>query len=270
VGGLKEQEAAVAPTITGVTTTSQKDKISTAYAPFANVTITDSNSGAVETLTISKTGAAGTLSSTTLTGTASAVTTALRAVKFTPSANGTTTFTLSDKSSLYSTAVTNNQTTVITTADGKSRPIGLQSVAVLLAESFAVAPSASTISAMPNAASVSSGLSSPSPTFIGTPAAISLDAAATVVNYTLAPGSGIETIVNFQFGIDTLNIDLAGAAPSVLQVADTVVDGMHAISLYSSADPSHGIFLLGVPLDMRAENLLSGHTTISNGSAMIT
>jgi hypothetical protein len=56
----------------------------------------------------------------------------------------------------------------------------------------------------------------------------------------------------------------------VLKAADVTVDGSHAISIYSSADPSHGVVLLGMSSNLTAANLLSSHTTFSNGVAIIT
>jgi hypothetical protein len=56
----------------------------------------------------------------------------------------------------------------------------------------------------------------------------------------------------------------------VLQAADTTVNGVHAISLYSSADPTHGVVLLGMTPGQTAANLLSAHTTFNNGHAIIT
>ena len=81
----------IAGTVAGQTTTSKA-----AVKPFSGVTIADANSGASDTLTITVTGAGGTLSGTgltggtggvyTLTGTAAAVTSELDALGFTPKA----------------------------------------------------------------------------------------------------------------------------------------------------------------------------------------
>ena len=131
---VTDTAAAVSPVITGAVS-SQRTTGETPIRPFAGVTVTDRNSGATETLTITLSGTGGTLtnpSSTGLTltqsngvysliGTASEVTAALNQLVFTPSVNSnsatsTTTFTLSDTSSAYSTAVTNSLTSVIDTA----------------------------------------------------------------------------------------------------------------------------------------------------------
>ena len=119
---------AVAPTITGVAA-NQPLTVGSTDTPFAGVTITDANSGAQDTLTITLTGA-GTLTDGAsfsglassgdvykLTGTASAINSELDALVFTPAAgtpnaSATTSFALSDKSSAYATATTNDTTSV--------------------------------------------------------------------------------------------------------------------------------------------------------------
>ena len=113
-------------------------------------------------------------------------------------------------------------------------------------------------------------MSSPSLTFVGTPDSLTLGSQSASVQFTLAPASGIEEIANFVYGTDVLTIGLNGAANSVLQAADTMVGGVHAISLYSSADPTHGVVLLGMTGGQTAANLLASHTTFSGGNAVIT
>src|SRR5277367_2819199 len=102
-----------APTITG-TVSSQATTSETPIDPFSGVTIGDANAGATDTLSITLSGP-GSLSGTglsvssgnyTLTGTAAAITSELRALSFTsvdgvPNTSVTTTFTLSDTSSAY-------------------------------------------------------------------------------------------------------------------------------------------------------------------------
>ena len=119
----------VAPTITG-TVAGRATTSEAAVKPFSGVTIADANSGASDTLTISVTGAGGTLSGTgltggtggvyTLTGTAAAITSELGALSFTPKAgspgtSSTTNFRLSDLSSAYATATVNTTTSVVDT-----------------------------------------------------------------------------------------------------------------------------------------------------------
>jgi hypothetical protein len=121
-----------------------------------------------------------------------------------------------------------------------------------------------------NNASASAGLNAPSLMFIGIPDNLTLGLSPFTLQFTLQASSGIEEIGNFQYGLDALNIDLKGSANSVLQATDTTVNGVHAISIYSSADPTHGVVLLGMTSGQTAANLLSAHTTFSNGKAIIT
>ena len=119
--------------------------------------------------------------------------------------------------------------------------------------------------------SLSAGLSAPSLAFIDTPDAVTLGSAAATVNFAMQPSSGIETIANFQYGLDQLNIDLLGAANIVLQAADTSVNSAAAISLYSSADPTHGVVLTagGSSNFTTAADLFANHLTFSNGHAVV-
>ena len=79
------------------------------------------------------------------------------------------------------------------------------------------------------------------------PWAITLGAKDDIVEYALAPASGIETVTGFNASIDELNIALRGA-PGALQFNDTFVTVNNvqtaAVSIYSSADPSHGLVLV--------------------------
>ena len=125
-----DTDPAAAPTITG-TVAAQPTTSEALVHPFSAVTITDPNSGATDTLTITLSGAGGTLSGTglindgggvyTLAAAAPAtINTELDALVFTPTAgapgtSSTTTFTLSDLSSAYATATVNTTTTVIDT-----------------------------------------------------------------------------------------------------------------------------------------------------------
>jgi hypothetical protein len=122
-----DSDPPVAPTVTG-TKAGQKTTSEAAVQPFSAVTIGDANSGATDTLTITVGGAGGTLTGSdlsggtddvyTLTGTAATVTGELEVLSFTPKAGApntrsTSTFTLSDKSSVYAKATVNATTTVI-------------------------------------------------------------------------------------------------------------------------------------------------------------
>ena len=129
---------------------------------------------------------------------------------------------------------------------------------------------AATINLGSDTASASSGLSAPSLAFIGgTPDAITLGSGASIVEYALQPSSGIETVAGFVLGTHELNIDLNGAANSVLEAFNTTVNGSAAIALASSADLSHGIVLLNVSGGLNAASLLTSHTTFVGGHALI-
>ena len=119
---------AVAPTITG-TAANQPLTAGSTDTPFSTVTIGDANANAEDTLTITLTGA-GTLADGTgfsgltssgevytLSGTASAITSELDALVFTPEAGtpntvAPTTFALSDTSSAYAAPTTDDTTSV--------------------------------------------------------------------------------------------------------------------------------------------------------------
>ena len=127
-----DTDPAVAPTITG-TVAGQPTTSEAPVDPFSGVTISDANNGGTDTLTITLSGNDGTLAdgadfhgltgsngNYTLSGTAAAITSELDALVFTPvdgvpNTSVTTTFTLSDSSSAYSTPTVDSTTTVIDT-----------------------------------------------------------------------------------------------------------------------------------------------------------
>ena len=125
-----DTDPAAAPTISG-TVAAQPTTSEALVHPFSAVTITDPNSGATDTLTITLSGAGGTLSGTGLINDgdgvytlaappAATITTEVDALAFTPTAgapgtSSTTAFALSDLSSAYATATVNTTTTVIDT-----------------------------------------------------------------------------------------------------------------------------------------------------------
>ncbi|MGD1017038.1 MAG: Ig-like domain-containing protein, partial [Roseiarcus sp.] len=129
---VTDSDQAVAPTIEG-TVAGQTTNSEAAIDPFSTVTIGDLNVGATDTLTITIGGAGGTLADGkdfsglmatsasgvyTLSGTASAITSELDALTFTPTAGepytiSTSTFALSDESSAYATPTANDATTVV-------------------------------------------------------------------------------------------------------------------------------------------------------------
>ena len=120
-----------------------------------------------------------------------------------------------------------------------------------------------------NTAFVSAGLGAPTVTFIGAPDSIILGTGAATISYALSPTSGIETIANFQYGLDHLAIDLNGTDPITIRAADTTIGGVHAVSFYNQADPGHGIVLTGMPANRTASDLLANHLTIGASTATI-
>ena len=120
-------------------------------------------------------------------------------------------------------------------------------------------------------AAVSAGLSSSSLTFTNVPDAITLGSGASTIQYALQSSSGIETIANFRYGLDQLNLDLLGAASPILKASNTSLNGTSAISIYSSADPKHGVVLIsgGTSNFTTAADLLANHLTFVGGHALI-
>jgi hypothetical protein len=60
----------------------------------------------------------------------------------------------------------------------------------------------------------------------------------------LSPAGGIETVANFNYNIDELNIAMRGTSNSALTFFDTTVNSAPAVAISNSADPSHGVVLL--------------------------
>jgi uncharacterized protein with gpF-like domain len=107
--------------------------------------------------------------------------------------------------------------------------------------------------------------------FLDTPSTTTLPSTSPeIVNATLSSSLGVQEIANFHYRLDELVIGLNGASSTLFRAADTTVDGVNAISLYSSADPTHGIILTGMTAGQTASDLLANHTTFTNGCAVIT
>ena len=102
-----------------------------------------------------------------------------------------------------------------------------------------------------NSARSGNGLNGSHPNFSGTPFAITLGSNADIVEYALSPTSGIETVAGFNSSIDELNIALRGAPNGALQFHNITVNSAPAVSIYSSADPSHGLVLLNTRVELR-------------------
>jgi len=122
-----------------------------------------------------------------------------------------------------------------------------------------------------DSASASSPLTSANVSFVGTIDALTLGTTTNaVIQYALESYSGIETVTGFQYGTDQLDINLLGALSSTLEVFNTMVGGVHALAITSSADQYQGIVLLGMPSNETAFDLLQNHLTFSGGYAVIT
>ena len=150
----------VPATAAGQTTSSEQ-----AIKPFLGLTVSDANGGgAIDTLTITLSGAGGTLTGSglsvwkgvyTLSGTAAALTANLDALVFTPNKGApnsqtATTFTLTDMSSGYATAVANNTTSVINVDPAVAPTIAGTKAAQATTSERQVRPFASTTIADPN------------------------------------------------------------------------------------------------------------------------
>jgi hypothetical protein len=127
-----------------------------------------------------------------------------------------------------------------------------------------------TITLGENTASASAGLSVPALSFLGSPDVAVLGSGPSTVLYSFKSSDGIETISHFGYGLDALIIDLKGVNASAVQAFDTTVDGVNAISITNSADPTHGVVLLGVTATQTAFDLTSNHTNVANGHLTIT
>ena len=236
-----------APTITG-TVAGRATTSEAAVKPFSGVTIADANSGASDTLTITVTGAGGTLSGTgltggtggvyTLTGTAAAITGELDALSFTPKAGSpgtgsTTNFRLSDLSSAYATATVNTTTSVVDTDPAGSLSL---SVAQAIARETAgsSAPSGDTVTLSDTAANLK-GLTAAQ---IGGLKAIGVTAIAATnasVSLTSAQAVALETAglkVSAPSG-DTMT--LSDTAANIKGLTAAQIGGLKAIGITSIA-----------------------------------
>jgi len=106
--------------------------------------------------------------------------------------------------------------------------------------------------------------------FIGAIDSVALGTGNSVIQFALQPSSGIETINNFHYGTDAVDINLEGALNGTLMVFDTIVSGLHAIAITSSTDEMSGVVLLGLPSNETAADLIANHLTFGNGYATIT
>jgi hypothetical protein len=105
--------------------------------------------------------------------------------------------------------------------------------------------------------------------FIGTPDVIVLGGPATTVHYNLTAASGIETIANFRYGTDRLDIEMESLSASDLVANDTILAGKKAITIHAGTDVNHGVVLVDIASVATSSNLLSQHIMITGGHAFI-
>jgi hypothetical protein len=123
-----------------------------------------------------------------------------------------------------------------------------------------------TINLLGNSATASGGLGASTLSFLRPPDAITLGSGAATITAGISGSSGIETITNFQFGLDILQLNL-GSYSSVV-ATNTSYAGQHAISL-SGGGLSQGVVLLNQASTVSAASVLSSHLHIANGVATI-
>ena len=115
-------------------------------------------------------------------------------------------------------------------------------------------------------ATVTGGLSAAVMNFITPADMITLGSGAATIVAGLTGSSGIETIANFQLGLDQLQLSL-GSLPGV-SAFNTLYNNAHAIAL-TGGGLTQGVVLLNQPSSLSAASLLSGHLHIANGVATI-
>ena len=113
------------------------------------------------------------------------------------------------------------------------------------------------------------GLSSPTLSFLGTPDMVTLPSAGSTVAHTMTPEHGVAVVDGFTVDVDSLVIDLAGAANTDLVGFDTTLNGQHAIALANKYNLGQGVVLVNMPNDVTATDLLANHVIFSGGKAYI-
>ncbi len=120
-----------------------------------------------------------------------------------------------------------------------------------------------------NISQVTNLLSSPTLSFLGTPDMVTLPSAASTVAHTMTPEHGVAVVDGFTVDVDTLVIDLAGAANTDLVGFDTTLNGQHAIALANKYNLGQGVVLANMPNDVTATDLFANHVIFSGGKAYI-
>ena len=270
-----------APTITG-TLAGQTTTSEAAVKPFSGVTIGDANSGASDALTITVTGAGGTLWGTgltggtggvyTLTGTAAAITSELDALSFTPNAgspgtSSTTNFQLSDLSSAYATATVNTTTSVVDT--DPAGPLSLSvAQAIALEAAGGSEPSGDVVTLSDTAANIE-GLTAAQ---IGGLKAIGVTAIAATnasVSLTSAQAVALETAglkVSAPSG-DT--VTLSDTAANIDGLTPTQVTGLDAIGVTGIIASGAVILSVAEAMALETAGLAISNSTLSDTAVNI-
>jgi Bacterial pre-peptidase C-terminal domain len=117
--------------------------------------------------------------------------------------------------------------------------------------------------------SVSSGLNAPNLAFIGggTPERHFFGPDAVVASVGLGNGL-VELIQNFVLGTDEITIALNNLPRANFRMSDTIYNGSHAVSIYDSGDPAHGI-IVGLPGTVTAAVLQSHVQSYGQNLAVI-
>ncbi len=140
-------------------------------------------------------------------------------------------------------------------------------IAELNALGYATSGSPGASAAVQTTVLASSGLNAPALTFMGTPTLTFMSDDMPIISADL---NGVEEIAQFAYGLNELQIDLGGAAPSALVAFDTTVEGQHAIALANAADTSHGVILTNMAANNTAAGLMASHLSFANGQAIVT
>lgn len=118
-----------------------------------------------------------------------------------------------------------------------------------------------------DSATASGGLGEASLKFLTPPDLLTLGAGGATISAGMSGSSGIETIANFQFGLDQLLLNLGTL--STMTAINTSYNGQHAIAL-TGGSLTQGVILLNQPSSVTAASLLASHIHTSNGVATVT
>jgi parallel beta-helix repeat protein len=109
-----------------------------------------------------------------------------------------------------------------------------------------------------NTASVSSGLAAGEMTFSGAPDVVVIGDGATTVS--VGQEGGIEEVLGFRYGIDSIDIASAPNAAGSLIALDTIIEGQSAVYLTGGALGLRGVALFGSATSPISADLVLAHT----------